>query len=151
MIVGRGGGGATAVDGRATLNARPDAVEASAGRIHLTLAEERYLGPVGWRQNQQSFDAIEVAVKAIPRTTLRLIYIDNVLRVFGDNQQMSSPLVDAEVRIGESGRLTGYWYLIDYDDAAQAGLSTSTAGARWEHAWKLPGSWSLPWHAEYAR
>ena len=58
--------------------ARPDAVEASAGRMHLTLAEERYLGPVGWRQNQQSFDAIEVAVKAIPRTTLRLIYIDNV-------------------------------------------------------------------------
>lgn len=129
----------------------PEIVGVSAGRMTLSLAPERYVGPVGWRQNQQSFDAAEVSVSAIPRTTLRLIYIDNVQRIFGDNREMSSPLVDAAVKIGQAARLTAYWYRLDYDQLADAALSTSTAGGRWEHAWRLPGEWSIPYLAEYAK
>lgn len=128
-----------------------DIVDVTAGRITLSLAQERYVGPVGWRQNHQSFDAAEVAVRVIPRTTIRVLYIDNVLRIFGDNREMSSPLLDATVRVGSSGRATAYYYHLDYDDPNQSGDSTATAGLRWENTWDLPGQWSIPYMAEYAK
>ncbi|HXH28841.1 MAG TPA: alginate export family protein [Candidatus Polarisedimenticolia bacterium] len=131
--------------------ALPKIVDVRAGRIALSLGQERYVGPVGWRQNQQSFDAAEIDLRAIPRTTVRLVYIDKVLRIFGDSRRMHSPLVDAEVRVGRAGVATAYYYDLDYSDLFAAGGSTATTGARWQNTWDLPGEWSIPYLAEYAR
>ncbi|MCZ6649786.1 MAG: alginate export family protein, partial [Acidobacteria bacterium] len=60
-------------------------VEVSAGRVEFLFDDERFIGPVGWRQNHQSFDVAMVSVLSIPKTKLTYVYVDNVNTVVGSN------------------------------------------------------------------
>jgi len=120
------------------------------GRQAIALGDERYVGPVGWRQNHQSFDAFRVDQRSIPRTRITYAYVQEVNTVTGAHQGMSTNLVDVEVRVAKAGRVTPYYYRLDYDDSAQAALSTETLGARWQNEWKPGGAWSFPYLVELA-
>jgi hypothetical protein len=120
------------------------------GRQVIALGDERFVGLVGWRQNHQSFDAFRVDQRSIARTRITYAYLAQANTVTGARQGMSSHLVDVEVRIGDSGRLTPYYYRLDYDDAAPSAQSTETLGARWENEWKPCGAWSFPYLVELA-
>ncbi|MEJ6571346.1 MAG: hypothetical protein QNL01_15945 [Akkermansiaceae bacterium] len=54
------------------------------GRQHLNLADQRFIGTVGWRQNDQTFDAVVVENKSIENLTFTYAYIEQVNRIFGD-------------------------------------------------------------------
>ncbi|MCZ6600635.1 MAG: hypothetical protein O7A07_07315, partial [Acidobacteria bacterium] len=125
-------------------------VEVSVGRVEFLFDDERFIGPVRWRQNHQSFDVAMVSVLSIPKTKLTYVYLDNVNRIFGDNRGMESHLLNAKIKIG-SGKLTPYVYILDYDDAAEADkFSTTTYGAGWDNTWQVGDEWSIPYHAQYA-
>ena len=40
------------------------------GRQRIVLDDHRFVGNVGWRQNEQTFDAIRVVNKSVPHLTL---------------------------------------------------------------------------------
>jgi hypothetical protein len=120
------------------------------GRMEIPIGDERFVGPVGFRQNHQSFDGLRASLTAIPRTTLLYAYIQNVGRINGGDQGMSSHLLDVPVDLGRWGELAPYGYFLDYDDASSAGLSTVSWGARWSGRVKLGESWSIPLHAQAA-
>jgi hypothetical protein len=101
------------------------------GRQEINLGDQRFVGAVGWRQNHQSFDAITISNTSLEKTTITYAYLDKVHRIFGDAQPMSSHLLNAKIQLGSPGTLTVYGYLLDYDRAANAGLSTTTLGAEW--------------------
>ena len=122
-----------------------------AGRQEIALSEQRFVGPVGWRQNHQSFDALRVVQTSIPRTKLNYAYLADVHRIFGDHKQLHGHLLNAEVSVGEKGRLTPYVYSLDYDAMADACLSTLTYGARWQNSFDCRGGWTFPYHVELAR
>ena len=121
------------------------------GRQAIALADERWVGPSGWRQNYQSFDSFRVDQRSIPRTRVTYAFLVQANTPSGARAGMSTHLADVEVRPVDSMRITPYWYRVDYDDAASAGSSSETLGARFEHDWKLGGGWSIPYLVEWAR
>jgi hypothetical protein len=55
------------------------------GRQRILLDNQRFVGGVGWRQNEQTFDAFSVINRSLPDTTLTLANIYNVNTAKGGN------------------------------------------------------------------
>ena len=113
----------------------------TAGRQRLNHATQRFLGSVGWRQNEQTMDALTYA-HATDGFTLDYSYLWNVNRVFkgsrssvqaGDFDSNSHALMVG--RRSDLGTFSGFLYAYDFDNAAAAssisyGISyTGTFGA----------------------
>jgi hypothetical protein len=123
------------------------------GRQRINLDNQRFVGGVGWRQNEQTFDAVTADWS---RDTTRIYYalVDNVNRVFGedvpagDHRQSPSHLLNIATRLNEYGRLSAYHYHIDNDD--EPAFSTRTTGVRLAGSRSMP-EFTLDYLAEYAR
>lgn len=135
---------------RATLSYSREQLAISAGRGEVGLGEQRFVGPVGWRQHHQTFDMLRVDVKAIPRTKLSYAFLDRAHRIFGDSLAMDTHVVMAEVDAGKAGSVTVYGLMLDYADPSFAGLSTDTYGARLKGKAKVSDRWAILYHAEAA-
>ncbi len=126
------------------------------GRQPVNLDNQRFIGTVGWRQNDQTFDAGAVINTSLPDTTLLYGYVTNVNRIFGDDHPFGdldteTHLINASYDGWEFGKLTGYGYLIDLDDSALVGLDSKTFGARFSGSAPLNEEVKLSYTAEYAR
>lgn len=128
----------------------PFGLSVDAGRLEIAFADERFVGPVGWRQNHQSFDAARATLTAIPRTTAAYAYVQGVNRINGGDLGMESHLLDVAVDAGRAGTFAPYLYALDYDDLSSAALSTTTYGVRWDGKFPLGGAWRVPLHVEGA-
>ncbi len=111
-----------------------------AGRQRVLLDNQRFVGGVGWRQNEQTYDALAFMSSAIPNTALMYAYVGQVRRIFGQSSAAGSMnvethLLNAKVSINDSWSVTPYYYLIDNQDAAAT--STGTLGARLAGAVKV--------------
>lgn len=100
------------------------------GRQEIALGDQRFVGPVGWRQNHQSFDALRVHTEDLGPVTLDYAFVDTTNRVFGDDRAMASHLLYAGWQL-PLGTLTGYGFFLDYDRVDLA-LSTDTFGLEWQ-------------------
>ncbi len=103
------------------------------GRQRILLDNQRFVGGVGFRQNEQTYDGLTVVNKSLPDTTLFAAHIDNVNRIFGEDDargdhENDTYLFNAKYEGFKAGALTAYAYLIDNEDAAA--FSTDTYGIR---------------------
>lgn len=103
------------------------------GRQRILLDDQRYVGGVGWRQNEQTYDGVSVQYKGFQKTTLFYSYVANVNRIFGSDvpagdHEQSTHLLNAKVGLSDDWNVVGYAYLIDNDDAPA--FSTDTFGLR---------------------
>jgi hypothetical protein len=121
----------------------------TAGRQEILLGDQRFVGAVGWRQNHQSFDALNLVNTAVENWTFNYSFIDSVNRIFGDSQSMASHLANAKYAWEGVGALTLYGYLLDYDVAAV--LSSSTFGAELAGKRALESGWNLLYEIEAAQ
>jgi len=126
------------------------------GRQRIALDGERFVGPVGWRQNEQTFDALRVETRLLPGTVFNYAFVDSVRRVFGPDAGTppaslngASHLLNLRVDSLPIGALSLYGYLLDFEDAPQQ--SSDTLGARYDGVQELGTSWNLRWALEYAR
>lgn len=92
------------------------------GRQRIVLDDQRFVGNVGWRQNEQTFDAIRVVNKSVPQLTLDMTYLDQVNRVFGRESAQGryygdSVLANASYEMAP-GKLTAFAYRIAIDPIA---------------------------------
>lgn len=55
------------------------------GRQRILLDNQRFVGGVGWRQNEQTYDAFTIVNKSLPETTITLTNINNINNIFGAN------------------------------------------------------------------
>lgn len=104
------------------------------GRQRILLDNQRFVGGVGWRQNEQTYDALSVTGQPLADTDFFYAYVDNVNRIFGEqnpigDHRQSTHLLNAKYSGLSVGNLTGYAYLIDNESAPA--LSSDTFGARW--------------------
>ncbi|HNP66038.1 MAG TPA: alginate export family protein [Woeseiaceae bacterium] len=102
------------------------------GRQRILLDNQRFVGGVGWRQNEQTYDALTISSKALQKTSLSYSYISHVRRIFGDSvpagsNDVNAHLLNAKVSINETWSVTPYFYYIDNDDVSA--FSTATLGA----------------------
>ena len=126
------------------------------GRQRINHANQRFIGGVGWRQNEQTYDALEISHSISDSFQARYTYITNVNRIFGPNSgvpagdlRSSSHLLDASYDLTDAVTLTGYGYLLDFDKAAA--FSTQTLGLRLAGTHEFNEQVSLPYTVEYAR
>jgi hypothetical protein len=114
------------------------------GRQRITLDDQRFVGNVGWRQNEQTYDAFRVVNKSVKNLVLDATYLDQVNRVFGRDSpqgvyQGPGVLLNASYQTS-IGKVSGFGYLLEFDDIAGVPAavrdSTDTYGLRFagEHA-----------------
>ena len=120
------------------------------GRQVIALDDERFIGPVGWRQNFQTFDAATVTTKDISHLALTYGFIQNVNTIFGGDKKMASHILHGAIDVGKAGSLNAFAYLLDYDDEADWALSRSTYGLHFAGSPKLNDDWKLVYDAAYA-
>ena len=130
------------------------------GRQLIALDNQRFIGNVGWRQNEQTFDAFSVANESFPATKITAAYLMNANRVFSDNAvatsgaaagnfKMSSPLVNVSYKGWNLAEIVGYAYLLAFELPANYGNSTKTYGLRMKGSAPM-GDHALLYTAEYA-
>jgi len=126
------------------------------GRQGLNLDNQRFVGTVGFRQNDQTYDAGAVILSPTKGFTAIYSYVWNVNRIFGEDH----PLGDLDTNTHafnlsykglKFGKLTAYGYLIDLDDAPVFGLSSSTIGVRFAGKNPISQDVKFGYEFEYAK
>ena len=120
-----------------------------AGRQRIILDNARFVGNVGWRQMEQTYDAGRVTNTSIPNLALDATYIWNVRNILSKDDNMNSYLVNAGYKIPDIGKVTAYAYLLDFDDLATK--SSQTFGLRFGGAFAATDNFKILYLAEYAR
>ena len=109
------------------------------GRQRINLDDQRFIGNSGWRQNEQTFDALRVVNKTVANLTVDVTYIDKVNRVYGPDGRVAPNFAhfhgdDYLANIAYQfplGKLTAFDYLLSFDETPQPLRdSTQTYGLR---------------------
>ncbi|MCK5425674.1 MAG: alginate export family protein [Emcibacter sp.] len=138
---------------QAYLSYNYEGTKVSAGRQSINLGNLRFVGTVGWRQNDQNLDAVTVVNKSVKDTKFFYAYVWNVNRIFGNNSpagdhSSNTHLFNAEYSGLKAGKITAYAYLLDNNDVA--GFSSNTFGIRFAGKTKVADNTSILYELEYA-
>jgi hypothetical protein len=131
------------------------------GRQRINLDDQRFVGAVGWRDNEQTFDAARVEWSGVKHLKADLIYANNVRTIWGgDGGNRFGP-----TRLGEIGgdnvlgnlayttkygTLTGFAYLVDQGEKPVFVNSSQTYGGRFAGAYPLSKIAKLTYAASFA-
>jgi len=92
------------------------------GRQRIVHGNQRFIGGVSWRQNEQTFDSLRGTWDPMELLKLDLSYVSNVSRIFGpeDGAQPADLKGDnyffrADYQMAPNQKLTGYGYWLDFD------------------------------------
>jgi hypothetical protein len=109
------------------------------GRQRIVLDDHRFVGNVGWRQNEQTYDGVRVVNRHIPNLTIDVSYVNRINRVFGPDGRPGAN--DGRFK-GDTflanvawqlplGKLTGFGYLVEIEQVpVPVRDSTQTYGLR---------------------
>lgn len=129
------------------------------GRQRMSLDNHRFVGHVGWRQNDQVFDNFNVTNTSIEDVKLFYSYVNRVQRIFG--RDSTGRDLHGDVHLFNvsydglkkyefnPGKVTAYGYLLDVDDSLAN--SSQSYGVSLDGSAKLDEDWKLGWYLEYAR
>jgi hypothetical protein len=128
------------------------------GRQVITYDNHRFIGDVGWRQNQQTYDAFSLANTSLPDTTISFAHVDNVNRIFSEKHptlgdvRLNGEFLNIAYKGFKPGALVGYGYFLDYEPGQPFPVTAShkTLGLRFDGATPVGGQ-KLLYTAEYAK
>ena len=118
------------------------------GRQRINLDNQRFIGSVAWRQNEQTFDGALTQLKPLDGLTLSYAYLDQINTIWGPengrydnstnpaNIDGHSHLINAQYVFMPQLTATAYSYLLDLDNiavaptAVEGTLSSQTSGLR---------------------
>jgi Alginate export len=114
------------------------------GRQRILHGNQRFIGGVAWRQNEQTYDALRGNWKPLEGLHLDLSYVNKVKRIFGPDDGVNPAewdgdnfLFRADYQINPGNKISafGYWLDIDSDGPYAAGKtvnnSTDTYGVEY--------------------
>ena len=107
--------------------------KARIGRQRILLDNQRFVGGVGWRQNEQTYDSLSFTFTGWRDTEVFYGYVTAVQRIFGNDvpagrHDTDNHLLNAKVKLSDDWTVIPYYYYIDNEDAAT--FSTATIGVR---------------------
>ena len=112
------------------------------GRQRINLDNQRFVGGVAWRQNEQTYDGVLGQLKPLQGLTLSYVYIDNINTVFGPgngrydsaatpaNIGGHSHLLNAQYILMPELTATAYQYRLGLDNLTAGSQSSKTTGLR---------------------
>jgi hypothetical protein len=127
------------------------------GRQRILLDDQRFIGNSGWRQNEQTFDALRVVNRSVKNLVLDATYLDRVNRVNGPDSPQGvykgdSVLLNAGYQT-KVGKISAFGYLLDFENIvgvpAAVRDSSSTYGLRFAGE-KPAGKIKIAYVASYA-
>jgi hypothetical protein len=149
---------------RLQLQYRTKPLVVTLGRQRINLDDQRFVGSVAWRQNEQTFDALRVEYMGVKNLKVDVTYAIAARTIWGiDGGKFGSVNRPTEIDGDDIfvnvsyktklGTLTGFAYLIDEDEPVAALLrnSSQTYGARFAGALPLTKKVKLSYLASYAR
>ncbi|MES2492918.1 MAG: alginate export family protein [Pseudomonadota bacterium] len=125
------------------------------GRQRINLDDQRFVGSVGWRQNEQTFDAVRGEASLGP-VSLDATYSIGQRTIFGSDAGPRQGLGGDFVFLGAGAKLgpvtaKAFTYLLDYDETFSFANSSQTYGGRATASFVLTPKAKLNLAASYAR
>lgn len=126
------------------------------GRQRINIDNQRFVGSVGWRQNEQTFDAVRAVVKPIKPVTLEATYAISQRTIFGVDGGAREHFDGDHVFLGaglDAGlfKVKGFSYLLDYDPGQPvSNNSTQTYGVLASTKLPISGKFSIDFEGSYA-
>lgn len=128
------------------------------GRQRINLDDQRFVGSVGWRQNEQTFDSARIEWSGVKNLKVDLTYAWNVRTIWGIDGRGARPQgIDGDDVFSNVsyktpyGTLTGFAYVVDEENAAVVRNSSKTFGARFAGAYSVAKTVKLNYALSYAR
>jgi len=123
------------------------------GRQRIKLDNDRFIGNVGWRHNEQTYDAFRFINSNITNMTFNLIYITQVNRIFGEHHSSLSKIdlngFVFNMNYGFSiGKLIGYVHFFDFRNSPQR--SHQNYGLRFTGDYSVSEDVDILYTGEYA-
>ncbi len=108
-----------------------DGFSATAGRQRILHNNQRFVGGVGWRQNEQTYDGYRFQITPVKGLSADYSYVYNINRIFGPDGSKADlhgqfHLLNTAYKINKEHKINAYAYLLDFDSAASS--STDTYG-----------------------
>ncbi len=139
---------------QAYLSYSPKDLGVKLGRQRIVRDNQRFIGGVAWRQNEQTYDSVTLG-GSVSNWRLDYGYIWEVKRIFGPDDGVPAADFDSDshmfnVRLGRwtQADLRAYGYLLDLENAPV--LSNSTYGVRLSGKHGLLDDTFIDYTAEYA-
>jgi len=124
------------------------------GRQRINRGTQRFIGGVGWRQNEQTYDSFSAGYASEGGFKAFYSYVFQVNRIFGpdsgsppEDLDSDTHLLDASYKFNDLFNLSGYAYLVDLDTDA---FSNWTTGIRADGRTTVGDDVKLSYVAEYA-
>lgn len=107
------------------------------GRQRMKWDNERFLGNVGFRQNEQTYDAVTLMNTSFAGSRFIYAYMTEAQRFVGDDNplgdlDMNSHFINYSYQQLNSNRLTAYAYFLEMKIQQLLGRSTKTFGLRYK-------------------
>ncbi|QPK65423.1 alginate export family protein [Methylomonas sp. LL1] len=104
------------------------------GRQRIKFDDDRFIGNVGWRQMEMTFDSVLFTHKnqTLFGLTVNAGYIDSARTIANTKESMNSPILNLNYKVGDWGNLIGYGYWLDYREAENYAKSSQTYGLRFD-------------------
>ena len=107
----------------------PDTV-IKGGRQVIQLDDQRFIGNVGWRQLQQTFDSALITNKSINNLTINAGYIGRAKTITATTEGLTAPILNVNYKVGDYGNVVGYAYWLDFTDPDVYFKSNQSYGLR---------------------
>jgi hypothetical protein len=126
-----------------------DGLTLSAGRQRITHNNQRFVGGVAWRQNEQTYDGYRLQYDNQSGLNIDYSYVYNVNRKFGTKSANSDlggniHLLNINYAIDKQHKLSGFVYELDFDMANA--IATRTIGGSYDGQVS-----AIKVHASYAK
>ena len=128
------------------------------GRQRIKLDDDRFIGNVGWRQMETTFDSVLITHnnQQIFGLTVNVGYIGNVNTFTSTTENINAPILNINYKVGDYGNLVGYGYWMDYTETENANKSNQSYGLRMNNyqkpgdTFKISDNYGLVYTAEYS-
>jgi hypothetical protein len=102
------------------------------GRQRIKFDDDRFIGNVGWRQMETTFDSVLLTHQnqQIFGLTINAGYIGNVQTFTATTENIDAPILNINYKMGDYGNLIAYGYWLDYRESENFQKSSQTYGLR---------------------
>jgi hypothetical protein len=100
-----------------SFNGIPDTI-IKVGRQRIKLDDDRFIGNVGWRQMEQTYDAVLLTHnnQQLFGLVVNAGYIGNIQTFTGTTENIQAPFLNVNYKMGDYGNAIAYGYWLDYTE-----------------------------------
>jgi hypothetical protein len=123
------------------------------GRQRIKLDDDRFIGNVGWRQLEQTYDSVLITHnnQQLFGLTVNVGYIGNVKTFTSTTENINAPILNVNYKVGDYGNLIGYGYWLGYTEPENYAKSSQSYGLRFNGVTpKIHDNYNLLYTAEWS-